>query len=98
MEVLLNRGRQREVTSSSTGLTNIVESPDPVYRENPDLPQGTKKQVDWAVDGATVTVTRTVTLNGAVLYNDSFYTRYQAWGDVYEYGPGTEIPTPTANP
>jgi len=84
----------RTVTSSSTGLTNIVEAPDPVYRENPDLPEGTKKQVDWAVDGATVTVTRTVTINGSVLYNDSFYTRYQAWGDVYEYGPGTEIPTP----
>jgi vancomycin resistance protein YoaR len=88
----------RTVTSSSTGLTNIVKSPDPVYRENPDLPQGTKKQVDWAVDGATVTVNRTVTLNGVVLYNDSFYTRYQAWGDVYEYGPGTEIPTPTPKP
>ena len=88
----------RVVTSSSTGLTNIVESPDPVYRENPDLPEGTKKQVDWAVDGATVTVTRTVTLNGAVLYNDPFYTRYQAWGDVFEYGPGTEIPTTTENP
>ncbi len=88
----------RVVTSSSTGLTNITESPDPVYRENPDLPEGTKKQVDWAVDGATVTVTRTVTLNGVVLYNDAFYTRYQAWGDVYEYGPGTEIPTSTATP
>lgn len=88
----------RMVTSSSTGLTNIVEAPDPVYRENPDLPQGTKKQVDWAVDGATVTVKRTVTLNGVVLHNDTFYTRYQAWGDVYEYGPGTEIPTPTPKP
>ncbi len=85
----------RTVTSSSTGLTNIVEAPDPVYRMNPDLSEGTKKQVDWAVDGATVTVTRTVTLNGVVIYNDPFYTRYQAWGDVYEYGPGTEIPTPT---
>jgi len=88
----------RVVTSSSTGLTNIVEAPDPVYRENPDLPQGTKKQVDWAVDGATVTVKRTVTLNGVVLHNDTFYTRYQAWGDVWEYGPGTEIPTPTPKP
>ena len=88
----------RTVTSSSTGLTNIVESPAPVYRENPNLPQGTTKKVDWAVDGATVTVKRTVTLNGVVLYNDTFYTRYQAWGDVFEYGPGTEIPTPTPNP
>ena len=89
----------RTVDYSSTGLTDIVKAPDPVYRENPDLPQGTKKQVDWAVDGATVTVTRTVTKNGQVIHSDRFYTKYQAWGDVFEYGPGTEgIPTPTPQP
>ncbi len=86
----------RTVDYSSTGLTDVVKAPDPVYRENPDLPQGTKKQVDWAVDGATVTIIRTVTKDGQVIHNDRFYTKYQAWGDVYEYGPGTEgIPTPT---
>jgi vancomycin resistance protein YoaR len=89
----------RTVEYSSTGLTDIVKAPDPVYRENPDLPQGTKKQVDWAVDGATVTLIRTVTKNGQAIHNDRFYTKYQAWGDVYEYGPGTEgIPTPTPQP
>ena len=89
----------RSVDYNSTGLTAIVKAPEPVYRENPDLPQGTKKQVDWAVDGATVTIYRTVTKNGGVLHNDKFYTRYQPWGDVYEYGPGTEgIPTPTPEP
>jgi len=89
----------RTVDYSSTGLTDIVKAPDPVYRENPDLPQGTKKQVDWAVDGATITVTRTVTKNSQVIHSDRFYTKYQAWGDVFEYGPGTEgIPTPTPQP
>jgi vancomycin resistance protein YoaR len=89
----------RTVSYTSTGLTDIVESPDPVYRLNPDLPQGTKKQVDWAVDGANVTIYRTVTRNGQVIYNDKISTHYQAWGDVYEYGPGTEgIPTPTPQP
>jgi vancomycin resistance protein YoaR len=89
----------RTVDYSSTGLTDVVKSPDPVYRENPDLPQGSKKQVDWAVDGATVTIIRTVTKDGQVIHNDRFYTKYQAWGDVYEYGPGTEgIPTPTPQP
>jgi vancomycin resistance protein YoaR len=89
----------RSVDYSSTGLTDIVKSPDPVYRENPDLPQGTKKQVDWAVDGATVTIYRTVTKNGQVLYSDKFFTKYQAWGDVYEYGPGTEgMPPPPPQP
>mgnify|MGYP000851692369 FL=1 len=89
----------RTVSYTSTGLTDIVESPDPVYRLNPDLPQGTKKQVDWAVDGANVTIYRTVTRDGQVIYNDKISTHYQAWGDVYEYGPGTEgIPTPTPQP
>jgi vancomycin resistance protein YoaR len=88
----------RAVTMDSTGPTDIVKPPDPVYRENPELPQSTKKQVDWAVEGANVTVTRTVTRNGEVLYNDTFFTQYEPWGDVYEYGPGTEIPTPTPAP
>lgn len=88
----------REVSVNSTGPTNIVKPPEPTYRENPELPQGTKKQVDWAVEGADVTVTRSVTRNGAVLYQDNFFTRYEPWGDVWEYGPGTEIPTPTPAP
>jgi vancomycin resistance protein YoaR len=89
----------RTVDYTSSGLTDIVKAPDPVYRENPDLPQGTKKQVDWAVDGANVTIYRTVTKNGQTLYYDKIFTHYQAWGDVYEYGPGTEgIPTPTPQP
>ena len=88
----------REVLVNNSGLSNIVESPDPVYRENTDLPQGKIKQVDWAVEGADVTVTRTVARNGIVLYDDRFFTRYEPWGDVYEYGPGTEIPTPTPSP
>jgi vancomycin resistance protein YoaR len=89
---------EREVSKESTGPVNIVKPLDPVYRENPELPQGTKKQVDWAVEGADVTVTRTVTRSGSVLYQDTFFTRYEPWADVWEYGPGTEIPTPTPTP
>ena len=50
----------RRVDWHTTGPTNIVSAPDPVYRENPDLPSGTIKQVDWAADGADVSVNRTV--------------------------------------
>lgn len=83
----------RTVDWHTTGLTNLVDSPDPVYRENPDLPSGKIKQVDWAVQGADVEVTRDVMRNNAVLYHDRFTTHYQAWRDTYEYGPGTELPT-----
>lgn len=82
----------RRVEWDTTGPTNVVEAPDPVYRENPDLPSGEIKQVDWAADGADVTVNRTVYRNDSVYIQDTIYTHYQPWADVYEYGPGTEIP------
>ena len=86
----------RKVDWSTTGPTNVVPAPDPLYKENPDLPKGKIKQVDYAADGADVTVTRTVTRDGQTLYSDVFKTHYQAWRAVYEYGPGTEgIPTPS---
>lgn len=80
----------RTVNWSSTGPTDIIEPADPLYRENPDLPTGKIKQVEYAADGATVVVNRTVTRNGQVLYNDAFNTRYEPWQAVFEYGPGTE--------
>jgi vancomycin resistance protein YoaR len=84
----------RTVEWSTSGLQNVVEPPDPLYEENPDLPRGTIRQVDWAVDGADVTVTRTVYRDGGVLHSDRFVTHYIPWRAVYQYGPGTEIPTP----
>ncbi|NLG99390.1 MAG: hypothetical protein GX491_18700 [Chloroflexi bacterium] len=88
----------RQVNWTNTGPTNVVPAPKPTYRENPELPSGTIKQVDWAADGADVTVTRTVMKDGAVHLQDTIYTHYQPWGDVFEYGPGTEIPTEKSEP
>lgn len=82
----------RRVEWDTTGTTNVVPAPDPVYRENPDLPSGTIKQVDWAADGADVTVNRTVYRNDSVYLQDTIYTHYEPWEDVFEYGPGTELP------
>ncbi len=85
----------RQVSWDTTGPVNIVKAPDPVYKENPDLPKGKINQVDYAADGADVTVTRTVTRDNEVIISDTIKTHYEAWAAVYEYGPGTEnIPTP----
>ncbi len=80
----------RTVNWSSTGPTDIIEPADPLYRENPDLPTGKIKQVEYAADGATVAVKRTVSRDGQVLYNDTFSTKYEPWQAVFEYGPGTQ--------
>ena len=80
----------RTVDWETTGPTNIVPAPDDLYRENPDLEKGVIKKVDYAADGADINITRTVYMDGKVYFADSFYTHFQPWQAVYEYGPGTE--------
>jgi vancomycin resistance protein YoaR len=80
----------RSVEWRTTGLKNKVDPPDPLYEENPDLAKGEIKQVDWAVEGADVTVTRAVSRNGETLFEDTFTTHYMPWRAVHEYGPGTK--------
>ena len=88
----------RKVTWDTTGTTNIVKAPDPVYRENADLPKGKINHIDYAVEGADISVSRTVTRGGQVIYNDVVRTHYVPWPDQYEYGPGTDLPTPAPTP
>jgi vancomycin resistance protein YoaR len=76
----------------SRNILSETEAPEPLYRENPDLPKGEIKQVDWEADGMDVIVYRTVTRDGEVLYQDSIKTHYLPWRAIYEYGPGTELP------
>ena len=80
----------RSVDWDTTGLKKKKDPPDPVYEENPELAKGEVKQVDWAVEGATVTVTRRVYRDGRELWEDIFKTKYQPWAAVCQYGPGTK--------
>ncbi len=80
----------RTVDWDTTGPTETVEAPDPSYKENPDLSKGEVKQVDWAAQGADITVHRTVSRDGSVYLQDTFFTHYEPWQAKYEYGPGTE--------
>jgi vancomycin resistance protein YoaR len=80
----------RTIDWNTTGLQNKTDPPWPVYEENSDLSKGEIKKVDWAIEGAQVTVTRTVWRDGNVLLDDTFKTTYQPWAAVCQYGPGTE--------
>jgi len=85
----------RTVDWQTTGPTNIIPAPEPRYIENPDLEKGELEKVDYAADGAEIRVTRTVYKDDQVHFSDSFYTKFQPWQEVWEYGPGTEgIPEP----
>ncbi len=82
----------RSVTWETTGPSNVVPAPAPLFEENPELKDGQIKQVDYAAQGADVNVTRTVWKDGQVYFTDQFQTHYQPWQAVCEYGPGTENP------
>ena len=82
----------RTVSWETTGVKNVVPAPNPKFEENPELNKGQVKQVDWAANGADVTVTRTVMKDGAVYFQDTFTTHYQPWQAICQFGPGTKNP------
>ncbi|MFZ5885651.1 MAG: VanW family protein, partial [Chloroflexota bacterium] len=82
----------RTVSWDTSGPTNVVPAPPPLYEENPELGKNEMKQVDWAANGADVTVTRTVYQNGTILFQDQITTHYEPWRAVCQYGPDSKKP------
>ena len=87
----------RSVTWDTTGPVNIVPAPSPKFEQNDELNKNEMKQVDYAANGADVTVTRTVSKNGAVYFQDTFVTHYEPWQAVCEYGPDSRNPEKLAS-
>jgi vancomycin resistance protein YoaR len=67
---------------------NVVPHGDPVYQDDPTLPKGKTKQVEWPKDGEDVTVRRTVTVGDTVIHQDTFFSRYKPWRATYLVGTG----------
>ena len=88
----------RKITWLTSGPTNLVDPPPPLYKENDSLSTGEIKQVDWEAQGADVIVSRTVCRNDSICLQDTFNTHYEPWRAVYEYGPGTEGIPPQQTP
>ena len=87
----------RSVTWETSGVTNVVPAPAPAFEENTELRKNEMKQVDWAANGADVTVTRTVMREGGVLFQDEFTTHYQPWQAICQYGPDSKNPEKLAD-
>ncbi|MDI9548284.1 MAG: VanW family protein [Chloroflexota bacterium] len=85
----------RQVTISEPEIADVSPPPEPLYEVDESLALDERRQVDWAKEGMTVTVTRTIVENGETR-TETLRSKYQPWRAVYLVGPGTEIPaTPT---
>lgn len=86
----------RSVQWSTTGPTEIVAAPKPLFQPNPDLQAGGMRQTDWAANGARVDLTRTVVKDAVEYFTDEFKTQYEPWQAVCEYAPGMSDPAAVA--
>lgn len=76
----------REVNLTTPVITNQTPPPPELRQDDPSLPKGTVKQVDFPAWGANVTFSRTVTRGGETLIKESFRSNYKAWQAVYLVG------------
>lgn len=79
-------GRVATVTEPKVwGITPPLPT---IYQDDPSLPTGTMKQVDWATGGARTSFEYKVVRNGETLQDQTFSTVYRPWAAVYLRGTG----------
>ncbi|MBI2086455.1 VanW family protein [Candidatus Daviesbacteria bacterium] len=76
----------REVTLTKPIITNQAPPPTELRQDDPALPKGTVKQVDWAAWGATVSFSRTVRKGGETIAQETWKSNYKPWQAVYLVG------------
>jgi len=76
----------RIVELSDATVYDHRPAPEPLYQDDPSLPKGTTKQVDWAAPGAKSVFSYKVTRNGEILQDEKFYSNYRPWQAVYLVG------------
>ena len=81
-----NDGRQ--IIISPTRIWDQTPPPPDLYQDDPTLPAGTIKQVDWKAWGAKAAFDWKVTRNGETLQERTFYSAYRPWQAVFLRGIG----------
>lgn len=77
----------RQVTLSKAKVWDITPPPPDLYTDDPTLPKGTVKQVDFKAWGAKVSFDYKVTRGDEVLQSRTFYSNYRPWQAVFLRGP-----------
>ncbi len=76
----------RVATISKPVILSQTPPPPDIKQDDPTLPKGQVKQVDFSAWGANVVFTRTVTKNGAPIINETFRSNFRPWQAIYLVG------------
>ena len=78
----------RKVEISNAVVSNITPAPPPLYQDDPTLPKGTVKQVDFEAQGATSVFSRKVYKGDQVIIDETIRSNFRPWQAVYLVGTG----------
>lgn len=78
----------RIVIISKSRIWDQVPPPPDLYQDDPTLPQGQIKQIDWKAWGAKVTFDYKVERGNEVLQDRTFYSAYRPWQAIFLRGIG----------
>ncbi|RIH85632.1 Vancomycin B-type resistance protein VanW [Meiothermus luteus] len=83
--------KDRSVSWSGPVYLSRTPALPPRYIATPDLPPQRFVQVDWAAEGATVQVHRTIRFSDGRVVQDTLSSTYRPWGAVWLVGEGTRL-------
>jgi vancomycin resistance protein YoaR len=78
----------RIASTTKPVVTDIVSPPEDLYVDDPTLPIGSVKQIDWKAWGAKAWFTYKVTRDKETIYQKTFYSNYRPWQAIYLRGTG----------
>jgi vancomycin resistance protein YoaR len=75
-------------TTTKPQITSSTPPPEDLYIDDPNLPEGTIKQIDYKSWGAKVVFDYTVERNNEVIFEKTFLSNYRPWQAVFLRGTG----------
>jgi len=78
----------RVATMSQPKIWGITPPLPTIYQDDPSLPTGTLKQVDWAASGAKASFEYRVVRGEELIQEKTFTSNYRAWASVFLKGTG----------
>jgi len=87
MNVKIYGTKDGRVSEVSEPKISSQSSPLPtIYEDDPTLPVGQTKQIDWSAWGAKVSFNYKVSKDNVTVFEKTFYSNYQPWAAVYLRG------------
>ena len=78
----------RIATTTEPVVSSVSPPPEDLYQDDPTLPAGVVKQIDFKAWGAKVNFDYEVIRDGEVVYGKTFYSNFRPWQAVFLRGTG----------